>query len=164
MKNSVLILGSLLAIISCENKKTETVTAPKQDSLAASTEISSDIVPIDTHCFLGTIEKDSVLLSYEDNLGTITGKLKYKNHEKDSSKGDISGLMSGDTLKVSYTFASEGATSDREIWFLKKGKTIIEAVGKYDDSGLKYANTKNITFTGTELNSVGCENISRELK
>ncbi len=83
---------------SCEKKQADLVVKPDFDSTAIASEASSDYIPIETNCYLATDGKDSLFVSYEDNLGTITGKMSYKNFQKDSSKGEISGLMDGDTL------------------------------------------------------------------
>ena len=166
MKNLAFSLSMLTFLVfSCEKKSTETVVKPDFDSTSVADETASDIVPIETKCFLATDGKDSLLVSYEDNLGTIVGKMRYKNFEKDSSKGDISGLIDGDTLKLSYLFESEGTSSSREIWFLKRNSQLLEGIGKYNASGDAYADYKNIKFDeGRTLNSVPCKDIEKELK
>ncbi len=162
MKKTLYTLGFIITLSSCNKKSDISITTPKVDTLAKSDDSMYKITPLATLCFKGATDKDSIFLSYEDNLGTVTGKLKYKHAEKDGNNGEIAGLMDGDTLKVTYTFISEGTTSDREIWFLKKGTSIIEAIGQYDTSGLLYANTKNITFTGTELEPTDCKSIDKQ--
>ncbi len=149
---------------SCEKKQADLVVKPDFDSTAIASEASSDYIPIETNCYLATDGKDSLLVSYEDNLGTITGKMSYKNFQKDSSKGEISGLMDGDTLKLNYTFTSEGQNSTREIWFLKNDNRLKEGIGKYDASGQNYADYKSINFSeGRTLNSVDCKEIEKDL-
>ena len=166
MKNTLFSLSFLMMMaVSCEKKPSDSVVKPDFDS-AAVEEVSSDYEPIPTNCYLATDGKDSLLLSYEDNLGTVTGKLRYKNFQKSSnSKGNISGLMDGDTLKLTYDFEAEGTKSSRELWFLKKDNRLLEGTGKYDESGNFYTDYKSIKFDqGRTLNSIDCKQIEKELE
>ncbi|MGC4130227.1 MAG: hypothetical protein QM564_11875 [Bergeyella sp.] len=166
MKNTIAVLSVFaLFMTSCEKKNAEdTVVKPDFDSTALAQQSLPDTEILETNCFLSANGKDSLLLSYEDNLGTIIGKIRYKNSDKDSTKGDISGLMDGDTLKLTYMFETKGAPASREIWFLKKENQLLEGIGKYDASGELYENYKNINFDGRTLNSVDCKTIEKELK
>ena len=118
-----------------------------------------------TACYMEAIGKDSLFAQVDNNLGTISGKLHYKNFEKDSSSGTIAGIQDGDTLKVDYVFQAEGTTSTREIWFLKKDGKLYEGIGAYDLSGVNYADPKQIKFEkGHVLSSVDCETIAANIK
>lgn len=163
MKKTALLLGCIISLASCNKKPDIVIKQPKIDTLAKSNQDIYDTTPISTLCYEGEMDKDSIFLSYEDNLGTVTGKLRYKHFQKDDNNGDISGLMSGDTLKLNYSFVSEGMNSDREIWFLKKGTELVEAIGKYDETGTTYQNPKNITFTGMILQPTDCKKIEKQL-
>lgn len=163
-----LIFTGILSIValSCEKKET-----PKQDPVKTdSAEIVSkqiDTLGSKTFCYMHVIGKDTVVASIDDNLGTLIGKLAYKNHEKDSSKGDVTGFRSGDTLKLTYEFASEGTTSKRDIFFLQKDNSLFEGIGDQKDNGgqMVYANEKKISYPEDQkLESVDCEKISRFLK
>ena len=166
MKKILLIPCFAAALLSCEKKNNhDGALKPDFDSTAVAQDSIVSEEPILTQCFAGNKGKDSLFLSYEDNLGTISGEISYKNAEKDSSHGDLSGLLDGDTLKVTYTFQSEGKTTDREIWFLKKGNELIEGTATYDASGETYANTKNVKFSnGYALKNTDCKAISKNLK
>lgn len=142
-----------------KNKNTEKVT---QSPTKNTTEEYKPQL-IQTHCLLGTLDKDTLMISYVEDAGTVSGKLKYSG-QTENSKGDISGLMAGDTLKLSYNFTKDGTPSDREVWFLKKENLLKIAVGKYDETGLNYANYKNITYTGIELHPTDCKKISKDLE
>ena len=103
-----IILGSLsLFLMNC-NKKVETNNIPvdNTDSLTDTPQAVVDTLGAKSYCYFGVSGKDSVFVSIDDNLGTVTGKMTYKNSEKDSSKGDLTGFKSGDTLKLTYEFAS----------------------------------------------------------
>jgi len=163
-----ILLGSLsLFLINC-NKKVET-TAPtaNADSLADTTATVVDTLGAKSYCYFGVTGKDSVFVSIDDNLGTVTGKMAYKNSEKDSSKGDLTGFKSGDTLKLTYEFASEGTTSKRDIFFLQKDGNLLEGIGNQkDDNGqMKYADEAKVAYKdGQKLETADCSLVSKALK
>lgn len=163
MKNLVIIASVLMAVISCEKKVDQTINTSTNDS-ATNVDPSQPIEPSTVQtCYLGVTGKDSVYVSIDDNLGTFTGKMRYKNFEKDSSMGDLMGTKNGDTLKLNYTFASEGMTSDREIYFLLKDGKLVEGIGdhKVEDNKDLYANPAKIKYTGQELEKAECKNFEK---
>lgn len=167
----LMMAGSFLMICSCEKNdgKQTNVQNRKPDTLAISEDPNqiSQIENVD-NCYMNVIGKDSTFLSYKVSGGKISGKLKYKNFEKDSNSGDISGTIFGDTLKVNYKFASEGMTSEREIYFLQDSGVLLEGIGKYAETNTNkaiYDSGKSINFTkGQRLNPADCKMISEKLK
>lgn len=147
MKRYVFVATLCTLALSCEKKTDSTVQDVNRDSLTIN-ESDIEVEAIPHSCWLEAKGNDSLFAMIDDNLGTVTGKLKYQNYQKDSSSGDINGISSGDTLKVDYIFQSEGVTSTREIWFLKKNGNLIEGIGDYDESGERYKDPKNIKFEG----------------
>ena len=163
-----IVFGALsVLMISC-NKKNETVKPlATTDSLEAPAEPVIDTLGAKTFCYLGVTGKDSVFVSIDDNLGTLSGKMAYKNSEKDSSKGELFGFKSGDTLKLTYQFASEGTTSKRDIFFIQKDNTLMEGIGNQkDENGLmRYADEKKITYKdGQKLETADCKMVTKALK
>lgn len=77
-------------------------------------------------CYTYIKGKDTATLSLLFSGEVATGALDYKWFEKDKSAGNIVGELRGDTLIVDYTFKSEGATSVRQVAFLKKGDHYLE--------------------------------------
>lgn len=167
MKKYFLISAFSVLAMNC-NKKTESVKpVATTDSLESPVEAVSDTLNSKTFCYLGVTGKDSVFVSLNDNLGTISGKMAYKNSEKDSSKGELSGLKSGDTLKLTYEFASEGTTSKRDIFFIQKGNTLMEGIGnqKDENGAMRYADEKKISYKdGQKLESTDCKTVSKALR
>lgn len=166
MKKLILLSAVSAFLINC-NKKTE-APAPKAeaDTIAVAEPIVDTLGP-KSFCYIGVTGKDSVFASIDDNLGTIIGKLSYKNSEKDSSKGDVTGFKSGDTLKLTYEFASEGKKSKRDIYFLQKDNTLTEGIGdhKEEDGHSKYADEKKISYQdGQKLNTADCKAVNKGLK
>ncbi|MEJ5104335.1 hypothetical protein [Chryseobacterium sp. MYb328] len=166
MKKLILIVAVSAVMINC-NKKTE-APAPKvnTDTIAVEEPVIDTLGP-KSFCYVGVTGKDSVFASIDDNLGTITGKLSYKNSEKDSSKGDVTGFKSGDTLKLTYEFSSEGKKSKRDIYFLQKDNALTEGIGdhKEEDGQSKYADEKKISYKdGQKLSTADCKIVDKAVK
>lgn len=154
----------LLAAFGCNKNKESSMKDVSNDSVSIN-KSEIDVSAIPQNCYMQVQDKDSLFVQIEDNLGTITGKMYYKNSEKDSSFGDVVGYSDGDTLKVDYMFQSEGSSSTREIWFLKKDGKLIERIGSYNATGEQYADTKKIVFEGgSVLESANCSLIQKKLK
>lgn len=166
MKNLLFTCICAIAIVSCQEKK-ETVVENSNDSLGVfqdTPSVADSTLAASTTCYMEVTGKDSLFAQIDDNVGTISGKLRYKNFEKDSSYGDVMGIASGDTLKVTYTFQAEGTTSNREIWFLRKDGKLLEGIGPYDETGEKYASAKQVKFeNGHALTQADCSVISSKL-
>lgn len=168
MKKLIFVGIVNLLMISCEKKE----SVNKEPNISDSIKIETAQQPIDTlgaksFCFMKVIGKDTVAASFDDNLGTITGKLAYKNNEKDSSKGDISGFKSGDTLKLTYEFVSEGTASKRDIFFLQKNNLLYEGIGELKDNGVQmvYTDEKKISYPENQkFEQADCNTVNKILK
>lgn len=161
----LLTLVITASVLSC-NKKNESVMKDvnNKDTLTLN---ESDIMveEIPENCYMEATGKDSLFVTLSDNLGTVTGKMHYKNFEKDSSFGDLVGMADGDTLKLEYNFQAEGTTSTREIWFLKKDGNLIEGIGEYNETGEQYKDPKLLKFTGGHtLKTTECKGFERNFK
>ncbi|MCC2589847.1 hypothetical protein [Chryseobacterium sp. MFBS3-17] len=163
MKKSVFVALIAILVVQCKEKKEKLKNDHAADSMAVNTS-EFDIEAIPESCYMAASGKDSLFVKYSDNLGTITGKMHYKNFEKDSSSGDIVGMFDGDTLKVDYTFQAEGTQSTREIWFLKKDDQLIEGIGEYDESGETYKDGAPVKFEGQKLQTADCKTFGKHLK
>jgi hypothetical protein len=168
MKNLILSALMILTAVSCEKKTTETVdmqtTTPDSITVPESNEpVESSTLQT---CYMEVTGKDTLFVSLDDNLGTITGKMRYKNFEKDSSFGDVMGTQNGDTIKLNYTFEAEGTTSDREIYFLRKDGNLIEGIGEHKTEGNRdfYANPAQLKYEGHTLKSVDCTDFEKNFK
>ncbi|WP_185146643.1 hypothetical protein [Chryseobacterium sp.] len=167
MKNYFVAAALLMTALACEKKSTEkinTATTPPDSVVVPETN-----EPLESStrqsCYIGAVGKDSVFMSIDDNLGTITGKLRYKNFEKDSSFGDVAGSQNGDTLKLFYTFQSEGMTSNREIYFLRKDGNLLEGIGEQKTEGndAVYINPSKLKFeNGHTMRPTECEGFEKK--
>lgn len=165
MKKFIFSLCVASLVISC-NKKNEVTNTSTVDSSGVFVDEASatdSTLVTSTSCYMQVTGKDTLFAQIDDNLGTVTGKLHYKNFQKDSSFGDIMGSSSGDTIKVDYTFQSEGMLSTNEIWFLKKDGKLYEGIGEPDKTGERYADYKKIKFEGGHiLDAVDCKTIEKK--
>ncbi|MGZ5197600.1 MAG: hypothetical protein ACXWVZ_06850 [Kaistella sp.] len=168
MKNFILSAFMVLTALSCEKKITETVDVQTANPDSITVPESNEPIESSTlqTCYMEATGKDTLFITLDDNLGTITGKMRYKNFEKDSSFGDVMGTQNGDTLKLNYTFESEGTTSDREIYFLKKDGNLIEGIGEHKTEGNRdfYANTNQLKYEGHTLKSTDCTDFEKNFK
>ena len=164
----LILLGSLSVFLMNCNKKTETpVTEKATVDTTAATEKVVDTLGAKSFCYMGVTGKDTVFVSIDDNLGTVTGKMVTKNSEKDGNKGDLSGFKSGDTLKLTYEFSSEGVAGNKnEIYFIQTKDGLMEGIGDRDaETGTKYASEKKIKYAGgRNLKAADCNAVAKALK
>ncbi|GGG64957.1 hypothetical protein [Epilithonimonas arachidiradicis] len=165
MKKVILILSGFAVIHSCEkndgkqinveNRKPDTLAIPKNEKNQIATTENVD------YCYLNVLAKDSMILSYKIVNGQVSGKLAYKNFEKDSSTGDVSGTVAGDTLKLNYKYMSEGTTSEREVYFLQDSGVLLEGIGNYSDNSSPkqvYVSSKAVNYSkGRRLTPADCK-------
>lgn len=167
MKKLILLSSFALILLNC-NKKPEAPVAeiPSVDTAVETDKVVDTLVP-KSFCYMGVTGKDSTFVSIDDNLGTITGKMATKNSEKDSNKGELTGFKSGDTLKLTYEFASEGTTGNKnEIYFLQTKDGLIEGIGQRDaETGTKYVSDKKIKYSGgNNLKPADCNTVAKAVK
>ena len=164
MKKLIIYTATLGALISCEKKTEAKIKDVKKDTLEVN-KSNFDVEAIPENCYLEASGKDTLFLKISDNLGTVTGKMHYKNFQKDSFKGDVVGYVDGDTIKLDYSFMEEGKTATREIWFLIKDSELVEGVADYDETGTKYKNPIDIQYEGGHiLKPSECKDFDKKLK
>jgi hypothetical protein len=117
MKNKLFTgIVVLLMVSACnQNPKEAPAEYPVNDPQLGNvtTDTSSFKLTNDKQCFMAHLKKDSAFLSLTEENGQIKGRLWYKFAEKDNSKGDLVGKLDKDTLKLNYTFASEGVKGNQ---------------------------------------------------
>ncbi|MEN4760333.1 hypothetical protein ABEG63_08390 [Chryseobacterium sp. C39-AII1] len=167
MKKLILLSSFSVLLLNCNKKPEAPVAETPSTDTSETTEKVVDTLGAKSFCYMGITGKDTVFVSIDDNLGTITGKMATKNSEKDSNKGDLSGFKSGDTLKLTYEFAAEGTTGNKnDIYFLQTRDGLVEGIGQRDtETGTKYVSEKNIRYAGgNNLKSTDCKIVAKALK
>ncbi|MFC3157666.1 hypothetical protein SAMN05443633_1092 [Chryseobacterium arachidis] len=163
----LILLGILPVLLLNCNKKPEAPVAEITSVDTTATEKVIDTLGSKSFCYMGVTGKDTVYVTIDDNLGTITGKMATKNSEKDSNKGDLNGFKAGDTLKLTYDFASEGVSGNKnDIYFLQTKDGLVEGIGERDaETGTKYANDKKIKYAGGRtLKTADCKTVAEAVK
>ncbi|SMP27715.1 hypothetical protein [Chryseobacterium profundimaris] len=167
MKKTIVLGAFSVFLLNCNKKAEASVAETAQLDTAATTEQSIDTLGAKSFCYMGVTGKDTVFVSIDDNLGTITGKMATKNSEKDSNKGELTGFKSGDTLKLTYEFASEGKTGNKnDMYFLQTKDGLSEGIGDRDpETGTKYVNENKIKYTGGRiLKPADCNLVTKALQ
>ena len=167
MKKTIVLGAFSVFLLNCNKKAESPVAETAQFDTAATTEQSIDTLGAKSFCYMGVTGKDTVFVSIDDNLGTITGKMATKNSEKDSNKGELTGFKSGDTLKLTYEFASEGKTGNKnDMYFLQTKDGLSEGIGNRDpETGTKYINENKIKYTGGRiLKPADCNLVTKVLQ
>ncbi|OAQ38171.1 hypothetical protein A5893_15340 [Pedobacter psychrophilus] len=135
MKNKLFTgFVALLSLAACNQnqKKDAPAEYPVNDPQLGNvtTDTSAFKLSNDEQCFMAHLKKDSAFLSLREENGEIKGKLWYKFAEKDNSKGDLTGKLDKDTLKLNYTFASEGVKgNEMPIKLSYKNGNLYEVYG-----------------------------------
>lgn len=134
-----------MAVTACK-KESETTDTTTVNADTVSTK-APELTAV-SECYEFVQQKDTISLSYFQEGANVTGKLRFKNYEKDSSSGPVEGEFAGDTLKLVYTFDSEGMRSVREIFFLKRAKTLIMGTGDMEeqDAMQVYKDRRNVKY------------------
>lgn len=100
-------------------------------------------------CYVATIAKDVYTLKIESHEGlTVAGTLAYKNFEKDSSSGTLTGVYDGTVLLGDYSFNSEGMTSLAQVAFKKTLDGFVRGFGDTQTVGNKemLIDTTNLSY------------------
>ena len=157
------LLFVVACMASCNNMSTDTaVPAAAKDSTVADTSSKPAEVKImvpNTACYAYQKGKDTITLKTEHFPNVVTGMLLYKLSGKDSNKGDIDGVLHGDTLIADYKFMSEGKLSTRQVAFILKDSTATEGYGPSEEKEGKmiFKNTSKLDFSKSlKLKQVPC--------
>jgi hypothetical protein len=164
MKKIGIVLVVVIISLSCNKKLENTDISDVNEDSQVVNSINSDIVEIPESCYFDDLKNDSIYLHINNNIGTITGKLRYKNGKKEKTTGDVMGFIDGDTLKLDYMFTENGVQTSKEIWFLNKNEKLVEGIGNHDEFG-SYSNPKKIVFEGGHsLESANCKGFDKNFK
>jgi len=162
----ILFVVVFASMISCTNessaKKSEDVKSKAAESAAAVTEAVPAVNTTGKMCYGNFDNNDTIIISFDRINNIIKGELLYQFDQKDRNKGEIKGVMKGDTIIADYTFISEGIHSVRQVVFLKHGDEIVEGFGSVsDDHGrVVFQDLSKLTFDkSVTLKSINCESL-----
>ena len=129
---------ALLAACQSADRKSSSSDSNGKDFLTAETK----------QCYYYIKDKDTATLNLDRSNDQVKGVLSYKLYEKDANNGVIAGIVRGDTIIADYTFQSEGATSIRQVVWLKQDNNLIEGFGDIHEVNGKtvFKNISSLNF------------------
>ena len=146
MKNTSIIILSILVFVSCNKEKKE----ESKKTVVKTTQTET--------CYQYTKDSSTIKLNIVIKDNIATGDLIYDYYQKDKSQGTIKGKIKSDTLFADYTFMSEGIESIREVVFLKTVNGWVEGYGEIDDKNGKVTFKNKITFDNNAiLKEITCQ-------
>jgi hypothetical protein len=115
-------------------------------------------------CYISRLGKDVYVFNILNSQGgLVSGRLSYKNHQKDSSSGAFLGIFRDNILLGDYSFVSEGSSSIRQLIFKKTGNNLVQGFGPTTTAGDRevFVNTNDIVFdtnaTYSSSNDTDCQ-------
>ena len=105
-----------------EGNSTTTTTSPVQDNNSLPTVIKDK-------CYMFVAAKDTYALRLKFDGNKVTGKAIYKNYQKDSSHGDVTGEKDGDLIKLWYNMFAEGMQSKSQLVLKADGENLQQGIG-----------------------------------
>lgn len=133
MKYTALVSLTVITFLSCGNKSES--NSVNQQSVET--------------CYIGLEADDVVQLSLISADNKITGTLLFENPESSKSSGTITGIRSGDTLKLTVRSTGSGQPAYREKFLLEKQGKLYEGVGEVtqvNDSTAVFANPSDVVY------------------
>lgn len=132
MKKSILVLGALFLFVSCNKDKSKNTSEKDNTDTLAINKSDFNIEALPQNCYFMLNNNDTIFVTIDDNLGTITGKIQYS---KDSI-GELLGFAAEDTLKLQAQYKiSRDSIVTKDIWFLRKFDNLYEGLGERHHDG-----------------------------
>jgi len=114
-------------------------------------------------CYIKILKRDTMVLHLRQNGDSVSGKMNFDNYEKDSSSGEVAGVIYGDTIKLWYNFQSEGMHSTAELFFKKEKASLIRGIGDVnnkDDTSF-FADHSSIAYPADQtFSKIDCSKIA----
>jgi len=154
-------LGLIMLLFACQSNQQDT---KEQDNLNADTanmdtvfhgidgEVNNGVIV--RECYLEVDGRDSLKLNIEiDEQLSVTGKLDFANYQMDSSSGEVSGKIIGDTLVLVHEYQAEGTLNKVERVFLKQNDQYFLGKGETEevDGVYVYPDRSEISFENTRV-------------
>ncbi|WP_118194181.1 hypothetical protein [Albibacterium indicum] len=159
---------AIILLVACQSNRQESESV-ETDSL---TKASGDTVfhgidgevnngVLTKECYLEVAGKDSLKLNIEiDEQSKVTGRLEFVNYQMDSSFGEVTGEVIGDTLVLVHEFQAEGMDNKVQRLFLKKNDQYFLGKGATEEvNGIYiYPDRSEVSFENTRvLKRIDCD-------
>jgi hypothetical protein len=126
MRTAIAILG--LVMVSCssgDSKMQNENPVVKEDSAQVNSTGKINIAG----CYIKILKRDTMVLHLQQTGTNVSGKMNFDNYEKDGSVGEVKGVIEKNTVKMWYSFQSEGMNSVMELYFMIEDSSVIQGVG-----------------------------------
>lgn len=144
MKNLVLVLFFILAVVNCKEKNAETNNTVESEQ----TDMREKMVPVvQKGCYRFDENGTTITFEVTEIANSVEGNLTYALSGKDKNTGTFKGRLKDDKLIGEYTFQSEGVESSREVAFMVKGDQLIEGYGELTDGGTAFKDLDAINYS-----------------
>ncbi|SDQ10752.1 hypothetical protein [Flagellimonas zhangzhouensis] len=157
MKHLLITSFFILLVFGCKTKE----ESKEVDPPIITEETIPDVhVPqsLDLGCYTYEANGNKIELEISQSNDSIVGQLNYAFKEKDANSGSFSGMLRDSILMGSYTFASEGIESSREVAFLWKDGQLYEGFGELDETGTKFKDKETIIYSSSmPLTKTDCD-------
>ena len=157
-----------MLVTSC-NSNTNSETARTDSAVTENTvEVNKANPPQKTEtnvegCYIKILKRDTMVLHLRQNGDSVSGRMNFDNYEKDSSSGEVAGIIDGDIIKLWYSFQSEGMLSTAELFFKKENASLIQGLGDINNKAdtSYFADHSAIAYPADQsFSKVDCSNIS----
>ena len=156
MKTSAIIIFAFLLFFACKPKE-ESNASMEVMQIEQDTTIRVNPL-LELGCYGYKADGNEIKMSIKELDAEVKADLTYALKEKDKNEGTFVGTFVDNKLIGTYTFMSEGMESTREIAFMVTDNKLFEGFGDLDDSGTKFKDRNNITYsTSMPLSKPGCE-------
>lgn len=153
----------IIGLLSCKNNTSETIINNTTDTSAmvesTNSAVDSSALSDGAHCYIFIMKRDTYLIELTVDKEDVKGTMKFKNYEKDSSKGIINGTIKDDVLNVNYRFNSEGMSSVRNMYFKVSDKVLITGIGDETSTGdsAYIKDPTMVRYDGVIYDEVACD-------
>lgn len=167
MKSSAFLFSVLLMLASCTNTSHNGSEPSATNNIATNNNQNSQATPILSGCYLHVLKRDTLALNLQQTGNTVSGKLSFDNFEKDGSSGPVTGTIDKDTVKLIYSFQSEGMHSVMEVYFKIVDNALIHGIGEVATKSdtTYYADPAHLNYPENQkLLKVSCEQLDQKYK
>lgn len=159
---------AIILLVSCQSNRqesesveTDSLTKASEDTVFHGIDGKVNNGVLTKECYLEVAGKDSLKLNIEiDEQSKVTGRLEFVNYQMDSSSGEVTGEVIGDTLVLVHEFQAEGMDNKVQRLFLKKNNQYFLGKGTTEEVNgtYIYPDRSEVSFEDTRvLNRIDCD-------
>ncbi len=163
MKYKLLLL--LILFSQCKNTSDEKKDESDTSTIKQETEIVNTQLKLDG-CYRKITGRDTMLVSFKETNGEVSGKIRFDNYEKDSSHGTVNGTIKNGVAVLWYDFFSEGMKSHVQYVFKPVENGLLWGISELDyrNDSAHLKDIESIEYpTENFLEKLDCDLIQKQL-